>query len=200
MSPRAAESHPEPGYRANETFAMETMMKAAVAILAVALFFPMIAGAQSPPLAAGMRVRVTSPRDDLKKHVGTVMELRHDSIVVTGRLGPRTIALENIVALDVSLGRRTQIARSALLGFGGGALFGGILGVAAYEEPDFFFSSATQMGAVSALVFGSIGLVAGGLVGALNRADHWDPRDFSVRAAIGSSRQGAVSVGLSRSF
>lgn len=175
-------------------------MKSALTILAVALFFPAIAETQSPALAAGARVRVTSPRDDLNRYVGTLMELRDDSVVVAGPRGSRTIALDNVTALDVSAGTRTQIARSALIGFGAGAVLGGIWGAAAYDGPDFFFSSAAQMGAFSGLVFGSIGLVAGGVVGAMNRTDRWEPREFSVRAAIGASRAGGVSLSLSRAF
>jgi hypothetical protein len=179
---------------------METTMKPALGILVAVLVFSSPVAAQMAGLGAGARVRVTSPRDDLKKHVGTVMEVRGDSVVVAGRNGSRTVALDNVTALDVSTGTRTQIVRSGLIGFGAGALLGGILGAAAYEEPDFFFGSATEAGAFSGLMFGSIGLVAGGVVGALQRTDRWERRDLPVKAAIGGSRSGSVTLGFSRRF
>lgn len=175
-------------------------MKTVLSFFALSLLLPMIAESQSAGLSAGARVRVTSPRDDLRKHVGTVMEVRGDTLVVAGSRGSRGIALDNITALDISTGSRTQVGRSALIGFGAGALLGGVLGVAAYEEPDFFFENAAQMGAASALFFGGIGMVAGAVVGALHRTDRWERRDPPLRAVIGGSLAGGVSLRVSSAF
>lgn len=174
-------------------------MKSALGSFALMLLLPVIADAQSNALGVGARIRVTSPRDHLNKYVGTIMELRGDTVVVAGRHGTRSIARENVTALDVSTGTRTQVRRSALLGFGAGALLGGVAGAVAYEEPDFFFGSAAEMGAVSALFFGGIGMVAGAVVGALQRTDRWQaaPR---LRATAGVTRSGGVSIGISRAF
>jgi uncharacterized membrane protein YedE/YeeE len=179
---------------------MEMTMKPALGILLAVLVFSSPVAAQMAGLDAGARVRVTSPRDDLKKHVGTVMEVRGDSVVVASRDGTRSIALENVTALDVSTGVRTQVRRSALIGFGAGALVGGIAGAVSYAEPDLVFNSAAELGAVSALFFGGIGMVAGAVVGALQRTDRWERRDLPVKAAIGGSRSGVVTLSLSRTF
>lgn len=175
-------------------------MKPGLSSLALILLLPMIAEAQSAGLTAGLRVRVTSPRDGVRNYAGTIMELRGDTVVVAGSRGSRSIALDNVTALDVSTGSRTQVGRSALIGFGAGALLGGVAGAVAYEEPDFFFENAAQMGAASALFFGGIGMVAGAVVGALHRTDRWERRDSPLRAAIGGSRAGGVSFSLSRKF
>lgn len=175
-------------------------MKSVLGFLTLLLLFSAIADAQSAGLTAGARVRVTSPRDDVRKYVGTITALRGDTLVMAGTRGSRSIALDNVTALDVSTGTRTQVGRSALIGFGAGALLGGVAGAAAYREPDFFFQNAAQMGAVSALFFGGVGMVAGAVVGALYRTDRWERRDPPLRAAIGGSRSGGVSLSVSRAF
>jgi len=175
-------------------------MKSVLCVLAVAFLLPMAGEAQSTTLAAGARVRVTSPHDDLKKHVTTVTELRGDSIVVPGGAGLRTIALDNVTALDVSAGTRRRVIRDGLIGFGAGALIGGIVGAASYEEPDFFFGSAAEAGAALGTAFGAIGLLVGGVVGAFHRADRWEPRSIPVRIGIAAPRTGGVSLDFSRAF
>lgn len=175
-------------------------MKSVLGFLTLLLLFPAFAASQPAGLTAGARVRVTAPRDDLNKHVGTVLEVRGDSVVIAGQRGSRSIALENVTALDVSTGLRTQVRRSALVGFAAGGVLGGIVGVASYEDPDFFFSSAAEMGAVSALFFGGIGMATGAVVGALQRTDRWERQALPVKAAIGGSRSGGVRLSFSREF
>lgn len=175
-------------------------MKSLLALLVFALVVPPGMEAQAPGLTVGARVRVTSPLHHFNREVATITELHGDSIVLTGKMGTRTVALENVTALDVSTGLRTQVGRSALIGLGAGALLGGIVGAVSYEEPDFFFGSAAQMGAVSALFFGGIGMVAGAVVGAVHRTDRWERRDVPLRAAIRGSRSETVTLRLSRSF
>lgn len=175
-------------------------MKSAWTVLALALLFPITAQAQSASVAAGARIRITSPRNDLQKHVTTVMEARSDSIVVAGASGVRTVALNDVTALDVSVGTRTRVIRDGLIGFGAGALIGGIVGATAYEETDFLFGSAAEAGAGVGAYFGTIGLLVGGVVGAFHRADRWQPARAPVRAVIIPSRSGGVAVSLSRAF
>lgn len=175
-------------------------MKSALCILVVALLLPVAGEGQSATLAAGARVRLTSPRDDLKNHVTTVTEVRGDSIVVAGSAGLRTIALDNVTALDVSAGTRRRVVRDGLIGFGAGALIGAIVGAAAYEEPDFLVGSAAEASALVGAYFGAIGLVVGGVVGAFHRADRWEPRTIPVRVGIAPSRTGGVSLNFSRAF
>ncbi|HUF30994.1 MAG TPA: hypothetical protein VMM77_10110 [Gemmatimonadaceae bacterium] len=175
-------------------------MKSVLGFLALLLLFPAIADSQAAGLTAGARVRVTAPRDDLNKYVGTIMELRGDSVVVAGRQGSRRIAFGDVTALEVSTGTQTRIVRSGLIGFGAGAVVGAIMGLAAYDGPDLFFDSPASFAAFSGLVFGSVGMVAGGVVGALQRTDRWERRDLPVKVGIGGSRSGGVSLNFSRAF
>jgi hypothetical protein len=184
---------------------METMMKHALGILVAVLVFSSPSAAQMAGLAVGARVRVTSPSDDLKKHVGTVMEVRGDSVVVSGRQGPRRVALVNITALDVSTGTRTRVMRSGLIGFGAGALVGAAVGAAAHEDckEEYFCILPSSRGedmALGALVFGSAGLLTGSVIGALTHTDRWEPRTSSVRVGMFRSPSGGVGLNLSRAF
>lgn len=175
-------------------------MKSAWNVLALVLLLPVAGQAQWAPLTTGARVRVTSPTDDLRRHVTIVTEVRGDSIVLAGRTGLRTIALNDVTALDVSTGTRTQVMRFAVTGLGAGAILGGILGAATYEGPDFIVGSAAEAGALFGVFFGGIGMVAGGVVGAMSRTDRWQPAGVPVRAAITPSSSGGISLTFSRAF
>ncbi len=179
-------------------------MKLAFAV-SILLMVPAMAETQSATLAVGARVRVTSPSDDLNKHVATVTEVRGDSVVVAGRTGSRTIGLSNVTALEVSTGTRNRVMRDGLIGFGAGALLGVAFGVSAEDECSEEYiclvpASSGEFAAVGAVVFGAVGLVTGAIIGAFDRADRWERASLPVRASIGPSRSGGVSLNFSRTF
>ncbi len=175
-------------------------MNAALGIMVAVLVFSSPVAAQMAGLGAGARVRVTSPRDDLKRHVGTIGDVRGDSIVVGFRGSSRTIALANVTALEISTGRRRQVFRDAALGLGIGALTGAALGAVTYKEPDFFINSAATAAAAGGILLGTVGLVAGGLVGLEHRTDRWEPVRLPGRATIAPTRSGGISLGFSKAF
>ncbi|MGK2933744.1 MAG: hypothetical protein ACSLFE_00665 [Gemmatimonadaceae bacterium] len=184
-------------------------MKPAFTVLVAALFFSSPVAAQMAGLEAGARVRVTSPPDDLSKHVTTVREIRPDSIVVESRSGLRTVAVDNITALDVSTGKRGHMLRDGAIGLGIGALLGGVLVKSASDDcpgggeygvcgAPVLEAEATALGV---MVFGSVGLLAGAAIGAFwDRSDRWERRNLPFRAAIGASRLGGISLNFSRAF
>ncbi|MCR4339091.1 MAG: hypothetical protein NUW01_04290 [Gemmatimonadaceae bacterium] len=175
-------------------------MNAALGILVAVLVFSSPVAAQMAGLGAGARVRVTSPRDDLKKHVTTVTDVRGDSIVVAGRAGSRTIAISNVTALEVSAGRRMRVVPYALLGFGVGAIGGFALGYASYDDGSYLSNSPSDEGTWAGATLGVLGMFTGAIVGVFHRGDHWVPAQPPVRAAMGLTRSGRVSVGLARAF
>ncbi|CAN5603204.1 hypothetical protein BH23GEM1_BH23GEM1_06150 [soil metagenome] len=175
-------------------------MRNSPATLLLVLLLSGVAEAQSAPVGVGARIRVTVPGTDMHRHVTTVAELRGDSIVVAGKSRVRTIALRDVTELGISTGSRTQVVRDGLIGFGAGAGLGFILGAMSYEEPDFLVGSAGEAGAMVGAVFGVVGLVAGGVVGAMHRTDRWEPARMPVRASIAPSRSGGVNVGVSKAF
>ena len=182
------------------TTLMETTLKYAFSILALALVFPAIGEAQSETLTTGTRIRVTSPSDDLKGHVTTVTDVRGDSIVVAGRAGSRTIALTDVTALDVSAGRRMQILPDALIGFGLGAITGFVIGASTYEEGSFFSNSPAAEGAFAGALMGAMGLVTGGVVGIFHRKDRWTRAEPRARVTVGAARSVGVTFNFSRAF
>lgn len=180
-------------------------MKTLLGILAFALVVPLDSMAQSPELAVGARVRVTSPRHYLNRDITTVTELRGDSMVVTGKMGTRTIALSNVTALDVSTGTRNNVGRYALIGLGAGALLGVTAGATAKDdcEDDLGFCpvpvSGGQFAAASALIGGALGVVTGAITGSLHRTERWEKYP-GVRASIAPSASGGVTLRVSRAF
>lgn len=186
---------------------METIMKYAFSILALALVFPASGEAQSGTLAAGTRIRVTSPSDDLKRHVTTVSEVRGDSIVVAGRAGSRTIALTDVTALDISTGTRNRAMRYGLIGFGAGAAIGAVLGDKAHDDcsdNELGFCpvpvSDGQFAGMSAAIFGAAGLLTGAIVGSFQRTDRWEPLTVGARVSVIPVLRGGVALSVSRSF
>src|SRR5687768_8772239 len=146
-------------------------MRLLLVVLVCALGFPAALSAQSPPLVSGSRVRITSPADDLGRHVTTVTDVRGDSIVITAKEGSRTIALRNATAIDVSVGTRRPILRNGLIGLGAGAVVGAALGAIAYEEcnpEEFCFLPGSRGGdaALGAVVVGAAGFLTGAIIGA----------------------------------
>lgn len=183
-------------------------MKTGLTILALAMFIPLVAEGQSPPVAAGTRVRVTAPGEGLDRRVTTIMDVRGDSIVVGDQNGSRIIGLAEVTALEVSTGRKSRLWRGAGMGLGIGVLAGAAIGAVTYEkcDPNPFLScwmapgSAMGAAAIGGVLLRGAGLVTGAVIGALIRTDGWAPVDLPVRAAIVPARSGGVSVMLSRSF
>lgn len=182
-------------------------MKSVLFAATFSLLAPAIGQGQA--LEAGARIRVTAPRDDLRKHVTTVLEVRDDTIVVASRAGSRTVAVDNITELDVSTGTRGHMLRDGAIGFGLGAVIGGVLMKSASDDcpgggeygvcgVPVSESEATALGAA---VYGGLGLLAGVAVGAfLDRSDRWERMAPDVRVAIAPSRSRGLSLSVSKAF
>lgn len=183
-------------------------MKLAFGVLLVALVLPVMAEAQSSSLTVGARVRVTSPRDELKNHVATLAEVRPDSIVLAGATGSRTVGLDNVTAIEVSAGKRSRFLQDAGIGLGVGALAGGLMGYFAYEECDeegfmacfMVPDSRMESAAFGGAVLGAVGLIGGAIVGAFHTTDRWEGASLPARVSIGPSRSGGAQLSISRSF
>lgn len=184
-------------------------MKAGLVVLAVAMLIPVVATGQSSPVSAGTRVRVTAPGKDLDQHVTTVVEIRGDSIVVLGdRNSSLPIGFADITEIEVSTGKRTHFWRGAGLGLGIGVVAGLVIGAVTHEEcdPDPLFGcflgpeTASESAVLGGLTLGSIGLVAGAVIGAVSRTDRWASVNLPVRASIAPAQSGGLSLMLSRTF
>ena len=117
---------------------------------------------------------------------------------VKGR--PRTVALRDVSALEVSAGKRMRVLPYALLGLGVGAVGGYAIGYASYDGGSFLSNSPSDEGTWVGATLGVIGLFTGAIVGVFHRGDHWVPVQAGVRASIGTTRSGGMSLGISRAF
>jgi len=183
-------------------------MKLGLMVLATALLAPVVADAQAPAVVAGTRVRVTAPSIDLRRHVTTIVDVRGDSIVFGVPDNPRSVALSDVTALEVSAGKHRRFLRSAALGLGIGAIVGAVVGAATYEEcvPTEFLDclladeSRGQSAATGGVVLGVVGLLTGAVVGAVRRTDRWVSVDMPVRASIKPTASGGMSLTITRAF
>lgn len=175
-------------------------MQSLPALLVLALVVPLGMEAQAPDLVVGARVRVTAPNFGLDKHVTTVTELRGDSVVVGVKGRPRTIALRDFSALEVSAGKRMRVLPFALMGLGIGAVGGYVIGATSYEEGAWCCAnSAEGEGMIAGSVFGVLGFFTGAITGALYRGDRWVSATPPARATVAITRTGA-SIGFTRAF
>ena len=183
-------------------------MKTELVALALAVLIPAVAIGQSASVAAGTRVRVTAPGNNLDKHVTTVVDVRGDSIVVNVRNNSLVVGLVDLTGLEVSIGKQTQVWRSAGYGLALGVVAGALVGALTYEEceSDQFLGcmmapgSASESAAGGGILFGVLGFVGGSVVGFVNRTDRWVSVALPVRASIAPARSDGVSVMLSRAF
>ena len=184
-------------------------MRVTVALSTLLMLPAASVAAQSLDLVPGERVRVTAPGAGLDRHVMTVARVGGDSVALTSRSGSRTIALADVTALDVSTGKRGHMLRDGAIGFGIGALLGGVLTKSASDDcpggGEYGVCGApvleAEATAVGAMLLGSVGLLAGAAIGAFwDRSDRWESRHATVKAAIAPSPSGGVSLSFSSTF
>lgn len=135
------------------------------------------------PIAAGSRVRIVSPILGSERQTGTVVMATPDSLIFRRAKQSTTTAIStpNIVKLEVAQGTHRHVAKGALIGFGVGAVVGGILGYATHS------SGCKSSGGCIAIDFGPggdaalaggilgvLGLVVGGIAGTY-QTDTWVP-------------------------
>jgi hypothetical protein len=169
-------------------------------ILAVACLAPS-AAAQSP-LKSGDRVRLTK---DSVSAVFTIVEVLADTLVVSDAKRPvqHRLAKDGLSTIEISRGRQTSGARvmrgagiGALVGIGTGALVGLMGGE---DEGDFFFSSPEERAAALGLVFGTVGVVVGGIVGLATPEERWERVSLPAGLAVMPRGRG-LTLSYSRTF
>ncbi|UCF19031.1 MAG: hypothetical protein JSU87_14030 [Gemmatimonadota bacterium] len=152
----------------------------------------------------GDRVRVTAPRMDLNKSVGSVAALHTDTVVfdVQDRSDALGVPLAHVTKLEVHRGQKSMAGRGALIGAGFGTAIGLGLAVAICSGDNCTSASGDQYGlAIAAAVVLGVGAVAlgagiGALAGLTSKTDRWEnvPLD---QLRVGPSPVGADGLAVS---
>jgi len=131
------------------------------------------------PVAAGARVRILSPALGDRQQIGNVVSATWDTLVFVAvkQSTSTAIATSNIVRIDVSKGKHTQMGKGAVMGF---LIFGGagaFMSNVAYHDchPHCLWktsrNSDTLIGGVSGALLGAfVGAALGG-----RKTDTWVP-------------------------
>lgn len=145
-------------------------------------------------LTVGQRIRVSAPKEGIySTTMGTIVELRPDSLVVEVRGLQENVARSSIVRLDVSEGRRSTIGATtfgAAMGLAAGYGAGWLHHKLAVEGEDVDAYSGKARDRRPLFVLG--GGVLGAVVGALRPGERWKIMPLSFVASGGPSGGGAM--------
>lgn len=159
-------------------------------VLASLLLLPIacaVAVAQEDPVPPGSRIRVTSPMLGDARRIGTVVTFHTDTLVFqpAGSRDSVAIPASALTRLEVSAGRRRPILKGMGIGFLVGAATGVILGFASGDSENGWWDwTAEQKAGIGGAVLGSVGAVAGGVIGATRVTERW------ARISLGSAETG----------
>ncbi|MEO7367826.1 MAG: hypothetical protein ABIZ36_07710 [Gemmatimonadaceae bacterium] len=149
--------------------------------------------AQQPILSEGQRVRITTPT--LKKAVGIVSSSTTDSLTILSASGGgrTTVSTRDLEKLEVSAGK------NAVTGAKKGAKWGGVLGAVAglvflaapcnVPVNTTLDCSSSTKASYATTALGS-GLLYGIAIGALVKAEKWDPANLQSRVTLSRDRVG----------
>jgi hypothetical protein len=176
------------------------------ALLAVA---PAVQGQPTADLPAGTRVRVSEPAAG--RLVGTVTEVRRDTLLVLARGEVHAVPISSIRTIQVSRGRPPRLA-SALEGGAIGLLTGAIGGAASLAIPSLLVPDACDREGDGVLCFSTgewalvgvaigapLGAASGALVGLLSPRERWrrlEPAANVPRISV-QSGTGGLRIGFS---
>jgi hypothetical protein len=179
--------------------------RATIALALLALIIPAgtsLHAQSTAPVAVGERVRITTPSQrGGYRYVGSVVGVQGDSVLLQTRdlAAPRSVAIGDITALDISLGKRGNTRRGLLYGSVIGAGLGAVLAAATYKKPEcagatWFCGDAAPNRTGDAVAGGILGALTGVVVGGLWGATH--PSERWVRRSLGSgTRLGVAPIG-----
>lgn len=157
--------------------------------------------AQEPAhVIPGARVRMTAPTITTARIVGNVMAINADTIILkrASQFSPLAVPLAAVTKLEVSRSRIPR-GKNSLKGAGYGLLagitIGGIFGAA---NTDADAPSGVYVLAGVAF-FGSLGLVTGGVIGAVSGNERWEQVPLK-RLRLGLAPGGKAGLALSTVF
>lgn len=144
------------------------------------------AAAQAGPVPPGSRVRVTSPMLGDAPRIGTAVTFRSDTLVFQ-RAGSQAVVIpaSALTRLELSTGRHRPILKGMGIGFLVGAATGVILGFASGDSENGWWDwTAEQKAGIGGSVLGTVGALAGAVIGATRVTETW------TRVSLGSAATG----------
>jgi len=191
-------------------------------LIAFALAPSAAALAQTPgPVSVGERVRITMPdRRGRHRLVGRIADVQHDTLVLdSDDIGTAArVPLSQATRIEVSGGRHTNVRRGMGIGMVGGAVAGALIGATTYHkgrapacslsEVLLCWGSPVDPGEAprgispraGATIYGLLGILAGGIGGAIIHTERWSARPLGVAARLGTAPSGGAMVSLSARF
>ncbi len=175
------------------------MKRFSIIPLAVLAFTPLTSttAQEQSPVESGARIRVTAPSVFSDRIVGTVVSWESEQLVLDtdspSRLrGTLTLAIDSIIKLEISRGKKSKVA----VGAGIGLLFGGISGYLACGPV-----VTCDKRVLLAAVFAVPGAALGAIVGAAVSPTIWEEIPVSqLRVSFGPQRDGRFALGASVRF
>jgi len=167
------------------------------------------AHAQQSTLTPGTKIRVELRNGDRRQ--GRVIKSGRDTLLAEWAGGSTpAFPVSDIAKLEIVTGRYRPVRRAAVVGAVVGGSLGAILGGLFYEPCEStevggcLFSPQSRMGSaqVNGIIYGVVGLLAGGAVGLFPR-DRWQrvtPDGNVVRFNLHALPGGGRSVGLALAF
>ena len=131
--------------------------------------------AEPDPLGlAGLRVRLQAPELGAWKQVGTVVEVRADTLLFTAdhQSTPALVPTASLTGLEVSRGGRSHALAGAGYGFLAGVLVGALIGAGSSHGFGAGYGSAYYI-ASGALIGAGVGIFAGAILGS-SRTERWE--------------------------
>lgn len=146
-------------------------------------------------LAVGAQARLITPRLDASQQLVRIISTTPDSVTFRSEANPvaRTIAVSDLIAIEVRTPVGRPFLRNILIGAGLGAAVGAAISATTYEEcTDCFYAGpsrgdATEEGAISG---GLGGVVLGAAVAMLQKKERWTRIPLHPQVRVGSTPWG----------
>ena len=121
----------------------------------------------------GDRVRVTVAS---ARVTGSILKIDdRELIITTQKSKSSSIAIDEIIMLERSLGKRRNIGKGLLIGGVSGTIGGLLLGTAlSLDEDDELVISGIFEGVQAGIAWGMIGSASGFVIGAITRTEKWE--------------------------
>lgn len=164
-----------------------------------------LAAQPTTALAPGARLRLITPRLEASQQLVQIISATRDSVSFRSEAYPvtRTIALSEVAAIEVRSEGQRPFLRNMVVGAGLGAVLGGVIASASYEECTdcwFWDTSRGEEALAGAILGAGAGVLLGIGVAAVMPGERWTRIPLNANVALRPTRGGRFAVTLARSF